>query len=345
MPTACIVLQATTSSFRQTRDNRRIKRSAAATAVATLVLWVGATPAQAQFPRTFVSGGGNDASATCGRAAPCRTFAVAITRTNELGEIAVLDPAGYGPVTIDKSISIINDGVGEAAIRTAPDNYGIRISADPKAVITLRGLTIDGGSLGTAGILFGTGAVLNIENCSIRNHRDVGVFFLPDASSNLSVSNTLLSGNGGGGIMVRTFGTGAGTVKAVFNRVEAYNNGNGARAEGARAGIEISSGLSTGTINATIADSVSANNLRGYLVDANFAGARTNVMLLRSVAANNETGIVVQLQAIVRSARSTVTGNALGWSATSGGVLQTYGDNYIDGNTDDGGLPPTIPTR
>ena len=46
--------------------------------------------AKAQSTRTFVSGTGTD-SGTCGRAAPCRTFAYAISQTNGGGEIVVLD--------------------------------------------------------------------------------------------------------------------------------------------------------------------------------------------------------------------------------------------------------------
>jgi hypothetical protein len=38
-----------------------------------------------------------------------RTFAVAFTRTNAGGEIDLLDTAGYGPLTINKAISIVND--------------------------------------------------------------------------------------------------------------------------------------------------------------------------------------------------------------------------------------------
>jgi len=114
------------------------------TFAAAFALYLQASPVQAQSARTFVSGTGNDASATCGRAAPCRTFAAAITRTSEFGEIAVLDPAGYGTVTITKSISIVDDGVGEAGIRPPPGGFGIRISADEKAIINLRSLTIGG---------------------------------------------------------------------------------------------------------------------------------------------------------------------------------------------------------
>jgi hypothetical protein len=44
----------------------------------------------------------------------------------------------------------------------------------------------------------------------------------------------------------------------------------------------------------------------------------------------------------VTDVTSRVTGNANGWQATNSGVLQTYGDNYIDGNAANEGAPPTL---
>jgi len=61
--------------------------------------------------RTWVSGKGTD-SGGCPVTAPCKTFAFALTQTAAGGEIDVLDPGGYGAVTITKSTSIVNDGVG-----------------------------------------------------------------------------------------------------------------------------------------------------------------------------------------------------------------------------------------
>ena len=63
-----------------------------------------ATVAQAQT-RTWVSGVGDDLN-PCSRTAPCKTFAGAINKTAKDGEISVLDPGGYGTVTITKSIYI-----------------------------------------------------------------------------------------------------------------------------------------------------------------------------------------------------------------------------------------------
>ena len=66
--------------------------------------------AHAQATRTWVSGVGDDAN-PCSRTAPCKTFAGAISKTSTGGEIDVLDPGGFGALTITKSISIEAEGV------------------------------------------------------------------------------------------------------------------------------------------------------------------------------------------------------------------------------------------
>src|SRR5204863_3525834 len=64
-----------------------------------------ATVAHGQATRTWVSGVGDDVN-PCSRTAPCKTFAGAISKTAEGGEIDPLDPAGYGTVTITKAMTI-----------------------------------------------------------------------------------------------------------------------------------------------------------------------------------------------------------------------------------------------
>src|SRR6266550_815903 len=68
--------------------------------------------ANAQATRTWVSGVGDDVN-PCSRTAPCKTFAGAISKTADKGEIDALDSAGFGTVTITKSITI--DGGGTLA--------------------------------------------------------------------------------------------------------------------------------------------------------------------------------------------------------------------------------------
>src|SRR6476659_5501727 len=63
------------------------------------------TSAFAQATRTWVSGVGDDAN-PCSRTAPCKTFAGAISKTAPAGEINMLDPGGFGAVTITKALTI-----------------------------------------------------------------------------------------------------------------------------------------------------------------------------------------------------------------------------------------------
>src|SRR6188474_3534263 len=106
--------------------------------------------AQAQATRTWVSGVGDDAN-PCSRTAPCKTFAGAISKTAAGGEISVLDPGGFGAVTITKSISILNDYSGEAGILAAGTN-GIIVNAAATDVVLLRGIVIDGGTPAVPGL-------------------------------------------------------------------------------------------------------------------------------------------------------------------------------------------------
>jgi hypothetical protein len=84
--------------------------AAAFGALIVTILQVGA--AQAQATRTWVSGVGDDAN-PCSRTAPCKTFAGAISKTAAKGEINVIDPGGFGGVTITKSLTI--SAVGNTA--------------------------------------------------------------------------------------------------------------------------------------------------------------------------------------------------------------------------------------
>src|ERR1700709_1295282 len=93
--------------------------SAIAAAIAFLFV-LSSAPAQAQATRTWVSGVGDDAN-PCSRTAPCKTFPGAISKTATFGEINVLDPGGFGAVTIVKSISIRSDHI-EAGVLVSGTN-------------------------------------------------------------------------------------------------------------------------------------------------------------------------------------------------------------------------------
>src|SRR3954451_16507098 len=98
-----------------------------------------------QATRTWVSGVGDDAN-PCSRTAPCKTFAGAISKTANGGEINCLDPGGFGGVTIGKSLTI-KCHYTEGGALVAGTN-GIVINATATDKVTLKGLDINGIGVG-----------------------------------------------------------------------------------------------------------------------------------------------------------------------------------------------------
>jgi hypothetical protein len=97
--------------------------------------------ASAQATRTWVSGVGDDAN-PCSRTAPCKTFAGAISKTANGGEINCLDPGGFGGLTITKSLTI-KCHYTEGGALVAGTN-GIVVNATANDKVTLKGLDING---------------------------------------------------------------------------------------------------------------------------------------------------------------------------------------------------------
>ncbi len=301
---------------------------------ALLACGLSAAPAQALNNRTFVSGTGADVGA-CPRPAPCRSFAFAITQTVAGGEIVTLDSAGYGLVTITKAISIVN-GAGFAGIMPGSGSNGVTITAGANDSVHLRGPTIEGLGVGSIGIQFNTGGNLAIENCVIRHFTNGSINITPNTSSSFSVSNTIASNNGGYGINVQPGGSTV--VSGVLSKVITNDNPKGI--------VVAATFTGGGSLNVTIVDSEVSNNGFGINAASASGNAATAVMLRNVVASNNNfVGLEADSTAILRVAHSVVTGNSTGLS-TSGGTIFSYGDNDIDGNTNDNtGVLTKIPTH
>src|SRR5690348_8418681 len=164
----CVVCDVGGRSVARERQMRMIRQLSALLGL-SLVMILPIVPANAQASRTWVSGVGDDVN-PCSRTAPCKTFAGAISKTAAGGEIDALDPAGYGAVTITKSMTIDGGGGQVASVLVAGTN-GIVVAAGPNDVVILRNLRINGllnsGNAGINGIRFLSGKALHVENCDI----------------------------------------------------------------------------------------------------------------------------------------------------------------------------------
>ena len=145
--------------------------------IMTLLFLSMTTLAYGQATRTWVSGVGDDAN-PCSRTAPCKTFAGAISKTASKGEISVLDPGGFGAVTITKSITINGEGTLAGVLSAGTNGIVVNDSATgtPDTIeVVLRYLSINGAGTGLDGIRFSSGKKLSIEHCLIENVTGDGI--------------------------------------------------------------------------------------------------------------------------------------------------------------------------
>src|ERR1051326_2577614 len=144
-------------------------------------LVAGVATMNAQATRTWVSGVGDDAN-PCSRTAPCKTFAGAISKTAEGGEIDVLDPGGFGTVTITKAMTIDGThGSGFGSILNSGNIAGIIINVTGgtfvnTAVVTLRGLYFQAASQSPSGTGSSSNGInylkadrVNVYDCHFEN--------------------------------------------------------------------------------------------------------------------------------------------------------------------------------
>ena len=161
-----------------------------------------ASAAHAQAARTWVSGVGADEN-PCSRTAPCKTFAGAYSKTASGGEISVLDPAGYGTVTIGKPITIDGGtGAGWGSILASNAN-GIIVNPG-SGVVRLRNLSINGNGNGLDGIRFLSGTTLHVENVHIFGFTGDGIemAFTGATVGRLNARNVVISECDGSGVLI-----------------------------------------------------------------------------------------------------------------------------------------------
>jgi hypothetical protein len=276
-----------------------------------VLLLAGTTMMSAQAPRTWVSGVGDDAN-PCSRTAPCKTFAGAISKTAANGEIDVLDPGGFGAVTITKGITI-DGGGGQVGSVLVGGTNGIVINANASTdVVILRNLRITGIGSGLNGIQFLSGKALGVENCAIFGFTQNGIN-IASTGGRVWITNTDVTNNTGHGVSVVS--TGATTVSIDRGHFELNSFGV----------------LAGSNSSVTVTNSSASLNVFGFVAQP---AAGTGEMDIQNSTAslNTNTGIFsgggVGI-ATIRIANVSIFGNTTsGIVATSNGTVQTYLNNF-----------------
>lgn len=290
-----------------------------------LVVLIGLPVAlHAQANRTWVSGVGDDAN-PCSRTAPCKTFAGAISKTANGGEIDTIDPGGFGAVTITKSMTI--DGNGAMAGVLNSGTNGIVINATATDVVVLRNLNINGaasfGSNNPAGLtgirILAAGQVI-IENCVISMQTNGGISVNTTSGTvKVAINDTQVRRNTGEGIVVNPTG---GTVFLTVHNTRVFGN--------TQSGVNI-----VGNTKASLDHCVFSNN-------GSTAGSHAGVLVQNSTASasimssdisNNQFGLWASgAGALIRIEDCVISGNVTDGIHVGAGAVNSWGSNYIEGN-------------
>jgi hypothetical protein len=290
--------------------------------VPTFLAVLGAMPAQAQATRTWVSGVGADDN-PCSRTAPCKTFAGALLKTAASGEISVLDPGGYGTVTINKAITISGDGTNASILAT--NLQGIVVNAGASDEVIIRNISINGsgGALGdpnsgSNGIHFNSGRQLTVEKVTIvgfnKTAASRGIEVTLAGSGELLVSDTTIT-NCSNGIRVNTT---AGQAIATLDNVRIENAPQTGLEAAANAFVSVTrSNISNNDVHGVLASSASATvNVADSLLSFN-NGTAVNC---------NASGGKIRIKG------NMIVNNSVGVGIAAGCTVFSTGQNAIDGN-------------
>jgi hypothetical protein len=281
-------------------------------------------PAQAQASRTWVSGVGDDAN-PCSRTAPCKTWAGAISKTANGGEIDALDPGGFGAVTITKSITLDGGGGQVASILVAATN-GINISATGTDVIIIKNIRFQGllgngsnpANAGQTAIKINTANMVVIENNEIYGFAVNGIQDARTTGGRLFVKNNTIFNCANAGIVING---GAGAA-----RIDAALDGNAISFAGT--GIAAANSPHV-TVKRTTVSNATANAL-------DVETGATVVNFDDGIISNSGTGIFTTGGPSLFLSNTDLVNNTTG----ANGAWNSYLNNRISGN----GSPGTGPT-
>lgn len=292
--------------------------------VASFLLTPGlAGPVHAASNLVAVSARGVDVAGCGSVASPCRTLQYAHNVVAPGGQLDVMESGEYGALTITKSVNVVYAGTGVALVQpTGAGKNGVQVFAGAADVVRLRGLTIEGGGVGLNGVVFRSGARLEIADSAIRNFTSNGVT-LAGANSRFSVIDTVISDNAGFGLRAIPAATNA---KGEMDGVQLLENAMGG------ALLENTSSALTEVV---VTKSVAMGN-RAVSPGAGFrvAGAGARLTLRETTSKDNRIGVSANNGGVLRVSGSTLVGNDLA-AEKQGGVIESFGDNVVRANAND----------
>jgi hypothetical protein len=276
--------------------------------------------------RSAVSVDGLDTN-PCTVASPCRSFTTAIPATAPGGEVIALTTAGYGPFTVNNTMTISGAPGVHAAI-TATSGDGITVAVSSTDSVNLRNLVLIGAG-GFAGIDLTIGGELQVSGCLVRGFTAYGIVANTYVASKVSIDDTVLLDSAFGVSFAGDF-SGATFLNATVTNSSMVGNDFGIKilrakvvvahntiAYSGTSGVDVDLGGGTGLIaDATLESNSIVNNSTGVSVNCAGVNNQASVWLSQNVVAFN-----------------TIQGVAKSGTATA----YTFNNNRFVANAIDGG--------
>jgi hypothetical protein len=244
----------------------------------------------------------------------------------------VLDPGGYGGVTITKSITL--EAEGDVAGILVSGTNAIIINAPAGGQVVLRNMRVVGLNTGLSAVRMLSGSSLLIEDSTFEDFATAGVDVAPTAmSTQVTVRNCTFRDNGDevteANVLIRP--TAPHSASVVLDDVRMQGGANGVLVNGTADLVVRNSVISAATFDGV---RIVSTGVADGLID--------NVMINDGSAAGlSADGGTARL----RVANSSITGNATGVLVANGGSVISFGNNRLEGNIGGNVFSATTPLK
>jgi hypothetical protein len=248
-----------------------------------------------------------------------------VTKTTAGGELSVLNPGDFGPMTITRAITV--DGGGFAQGLAAGSDAYYTISAGVADIVQIRNLTLEGAGQ-VYGILLNSGAQLHLDHVKVDGFSvcvSVGNGSPATEAKELTVENSSFNNCGNTAISIE--GSSSFVTKIVNTQVHHSPTG-----------VEVETG--TALVSHSVFSGEPTSSVSSFGVVSNNSGV--NVMVDDCAMSDFPIGLAAGDSASLQVSRSTISHNQTGLYRQSGGLIKSNGDNRLFDNGNNGTFSSTM---
>jgi hypothetical protein len=291
--------------------------------------------ANAAVPIAYVdSAAGLDSNVpACGRQAPCKTMATALSVITNPGLVVVVADSEFAPFTISAASSISCPGVA-CVVNSSGGATGITIAAGVNDTIILTGVAVSGFGSGGTGISVTSAGKVELNHASVSGNT-TGVNFSPSSgtSSHLFVQDSEVRFSSGLNLSVSP--TNSVSATAVFTKSRIHHG---------RSGLVVDASAGGGGVSVVFEESmINFHNNNGVAIVAagsgcpgSPAGPFARLIMTRSVVSYATTGVnSIGCSAQAFLDNNTISQTTTGVAAQSNGTVTTTSNNAIGFNNVD----------